>query len=120
MAYNRSATTQAIACVLSDEPMTIHDLMRELGVSIGAVQNSVCTLLHAGECREIQVMGTRGRMVRGFVLPLARVKEMPRPERGEYTGEPRPLRYQPRPEPYISLGKIGTDVLLSTQQEIVK
>lgn len=107
MAFNRSATTQAIACVLSDEPMTIHDLMHELNVSMGAVQNSICTLLHAGECREIQVMGTRGRMVRGFVRPLPEVQVVPPPPRGEYTGEPRPLRYQPRAEPYISLGKIG-------------
>ena len=103
MAFNRSATTQGIAHALSDTPMTVADLAEMLQATIPAIQNSMGTLLHAGECREVQVMGRHGKMVRGFTLPLAPVVEAPPPERGPYTGEPRPLRYVPREEPYVSL-----------------
>lgn len=105
MAFNRSATTQAIFYALSDTPMTVHDLSEMLHVTPAAIQNSVATLLNAGECREVQVMGRlRKRMVRAFTLPLAPTPELaPPPERGPYTGEPRPLRYVPRDEPYISM-----------------
>jgi len=41
-------------------------------------------------------------------------------ERGDYHGEPNPLRYVPRGYTVMTLGCIGVDVLSSAQQETMK
>lgn len=106
MAFNRrSQATASIAAMLSDTPFTVRDFSLALGISIPTVQNSVATLLNSGEARECTVMGQFGKPARGFLKPQSKVERIF--ERGEYTGEPRPLRYVPREEPYISLGQIG-------------
>ena len=105
MAQPRSKTTVALLGLLSDTPITVRDIVQQLGVTIQAANNAAHTLLGSGEAQEVQVMGEFGKRVRGFIRP--KPKRDMRVDRGTYTGEPRPLRYVPRSEPYISLGRIG-------------
>lgn len=105
MAYNRSQVTENIAAMLTDEPQTIADFVRVLGITIQSAQNSVHTLLKSGECWEVQIMGNYGKMVRGFKKPRAKV-HIP-VEREEYTGERLPSRYVPRTETALTLGGFG-------------
>lgn len=112
MAHARSVTTQAIHALLTDEPITIGEIRERLGISIGAALNSINTLLMARDMREVVIKRERGKDLRGFILPRSESKATY--ERGEYTGEPRPLRYVPRERPAITLGCIGVDRGAST------
>ena len=105
MAQPRSRTTITVLGMLSTNPITVRDIVQKLGCTIQTANNAAHTLLSSGEAQEVQVMGEFGKAVRGFIKP--KPKRDLRVERGEYKGEPRPLRYVPRDEPYISLGRIG-------------
>ena len=107
MAHARSVTTQAIHALLTDEPITIGEIRERLGISIGAALNSINTLLMARDMREVVIKRERGKDLRGFILPRSESKATY--ERGECTGEPRPLRYQPRETPAITLGRIEVE-----------
>ena len=106
MAYPRSTTTPRVLALLTSTPITIREISDQLGVSINAAQNSAHTLLASGEAVECWVDGQHGKRVRAFTLPKP-PRVVTAEYRGDYTGEPRPLRYVPRDEPYISLGRIG-------------
>lgn len=105
MAFERSAVTKRLAALLTHEPMEIAQIAAALHVSIAAAHNSAMTLVSSGEAAEERVLGASGRYVRGYRLPRV-FRQIEAAERGEYKGEPRPLRYVQRAEPYISLGRI--------------
>ena len=105
MGQPRSRTTIIVLGMLSTNPITVRDIVQKLDCTIQTVNNAAHTLLSSGEAQEVQVMGEFGKPVRGFVKP--KPKRDLRVERGEYKGEPMPLRYVQRSEPYISLGGIG-------------
>ena len=102
MAQPRYKTTVALLGLLSDTPITVSDIVRALGCTIPAAQNAAQTLLASGEASEVQVKPLKGKIKRGFIKPRPVVRADP-PPREEYKGEPLPLRYVPRSEPYISM-----------------
>ncbi len=107
MAFDRSHTTVRIFEALTGEAMDVKTIAEKLKVSQATVRGALRTLLLAGEISEQSVTSASGRVVCGYRLPRAKVKAAPPASREEYKGEPRPLRYVPREEPYISLGRIG-------------
>ena len=107
MTYGRSLSTTRVAELLSDTPLTVRDMRLILGLSVPTIQNSVHTLLAAGEAQEHTVIGQFGKLVRGFTKPQPKIAKVI--ERGEYTGERWPSRYVPREQPGITLGCIGVD-----------
>lgn len=104
MPYPRSTTTTRVLALLTSTPLTIRQISDQLGVSINAAQNSAHTLLASGEAVECWVDGKHGKKVRAFTIPKP-PHVFTAEYRGDYTGEPKPLRYEQRPDPYISLGR---------------
>ena len=105
MARPRSPLTDQVQSLLTDKPITCREVAQNLSISLGHTQAVLRSIAHRGDALETTAPGGHGKKVAAFTLP--RPKAPRNRERGEYTGEPRPLRYEPRSEPYISLGRIG-------------
>lgn len=105
MANHRSPVTEQVQALLSDEPITCRQVAERLGIAFGHAQSILRSIAHRGDALETTALGGHGKKVAAFTKPRPQVARIW--ERGEYTGEPRPLRYEPRSEPYISLGRIG-------------
>ena len=105
MANHRSPVTEQVQALLSDEPITCRQVAERLGIAFGHAQSILRSIAHRGDALETTALGGHGKKVAAFTKPRPQVARIW--ERGEYKGEPRPLRYVPRDEPYISLGRIG-------------
>ena len=105
MARPRSPITDQVQSLLTDKPITCREVAQNLSISLGHAQAVLRSIAHRGEALETTAPGVHGKKVAAFTLPKPKAQR--NWERGEYTGEPRPLRYVPRQESYISLGKIG-------------
>ncbi len=106
MAFERSTVTKRLAALLTAEPMEIAQIATALHISFAAAHNSVMTLVMSGEAAEDRIVGASGRKVRAYRLPR-QFRKIEVTERGEYKGEPLPLRYVQREHHYISLGRIA-------------
>lgn len=103
----RSPITAQAQALLTDKPITCREVGERLGIAFGQAQSVLRSITHRGDAMETTVPGVHGKKVAGFVKPQPKAQR--NFTRGEYTGEPRPLRYTPRDYVCITLGMIGVE-----------
>ena len=107
MANHRSPVTEQVQALLSAHPITCREVAQRLDIAFGHAQSVLRSIVHRGEARETTAPGGHGKKVAAFTLPKPIAQR--NWERGEYTGEIRPLRYVPRDYAVITLGCIGVE-----------
>ncbi len=102
-----STVAERILACLDHKPRTTREIAQALGIAVGHCGATLRVLRLRGDVSEVMAEGLqKERLVSAWKLakPIDRRPTVVRPD---YTGEPLPLRYVPRDEPYISLGRIG-------------
>jgi len=111
--YLQTKAGKAVIDTLTQTPMTAKQVAELTGHHISVVSSALAEAFDRGLVKRTKGMGPSGTGRPVFLWASAisfklvghiesRGTFAPA-ERGEYTGEPRPVRYVPRVEPYISL-----------------
>ena len=101
MSHPRSPMAAQVQALLSETPITCREVALKLDIAFGHAQSVLRSIAHRGDAAETTAHGVNGKKFAAFTLPKPREARIL--VRGEYTGEPRPVRYVPRDEPYISM-----------------
>ncbi len=114
--YLQTKAGKAIIDTLTQTPMTAKQVAEATGHHISVVSTALAEAFDSGLVKRTKGCGPSGvgrpvflwASALSYKLGEYKLRGTYAPsERQPYTGEPQPLRYQPRAEPYISLGKIG-------------